>query len=271
MRYATYADFLPATWTIPTGTPRTDYGVTNLGDLDPSNPVWITGTTIRVTADLGSAQPVAAVAIIAHNFDEDLTVLVQANSSNSFGSPPLSMAITIEAPFAEFGCNALLDLSAVLDSASRTYRFWSITNSGDSNSVSVAIGEIVFATEWRTMDPSLRHDYRMPQTRLAAQQSSKRGVQTIYDFGARERSLIGSTRVGPTALDTVLDWCDIQRQQVRPMLVQIDENATSRRHREVRLCRFDGATIMPVSLIHNIVYDVDLAFEELGSGQVLGA
>lgn len=270
MKYARYDDLVRPTWTLTTGTPQSsDYGVANLGGQpDPSLPVWIDSTSIDLRADLGADTDLGAVALIAHTFDAALNVRFQANSSSSFASPGLDEEFTIETAYNDgFTCHALIDLTALAAS----YRYLRVYNA-TANGRTVAIGDIVIATSWRTLDPSLSLQYQRPQVHYGSKQTSKRGVQTVYDLGSRGRQLLGKmTGLSTSDLDTVLDWSDAQHQFARPMLIQLDENSGSRRGREPHLARFINATVNPTSQFHEIAYDVMMEFEELGQGELVGA
>jgi hypothetical protein len=270
MYYARYDDLLRPTWTLTTGTEQSsDYVVGNLGGQpDPSLPVWITGTSIDLRADLGAAHTLGAIALIAHTFDAALDVRFEANTTSSFTSPAFSHAITIETGYNDgFACHAILDLTAL----SVSYRYLRIYNAA-ANSRTVAIGDIILATSWRVLDPSIAHPYQRPQQHYGNKHTSKRGVQTVYDLGSRGRQLLGKMNaIAPGDLDTVLDWSDEQHQFVRPMLIQLDPASASRRGREPHLARFIQAVVNPTSQFHEIAYDVEMQFEELGCGEVIGA
>lgn len=270
MRYARYDDLIRPDWTLTTGTAQSsDYDVTNLsGEPDPSLPCWITGTSIDVRSDLGIAYDLAAVALINHTFDAALNVRFQANSSSSFTSPAVDEAFTIETAYSDgFACHALIDLTAL----AAHYRYVRIYNAS-ANSRTVAIGDVVLVSEWRTLDPSIAHAYQRPQTHYVSRQTSKRGVQSVYDLGSRSRQLLGKLNaIAPGDLDTVMDWRDEQHQSARPMLIQLDEHSTSRRGREPYLARFIQATAVPISQFHEIAYDLEMQFEELGGGELVGA
>lgn len=273
MKYSRYSDRRNPTWSLVTGTARSGYAVTALNDLDPSAPHWIEETTIRVVADMGSALEVQAMWMFAHNFDAGLNVRLQANATNVWTSPSLNVPITIETAYRDgFAVDAEVDLTHLFNAAiDRTYRYWSIVNTS-ANSVSVSIGEVWLASEvnWFTNN-DLAHDYALPFGHLVSESKSKRGVQTVYDMGTRERSLTGRIRVNSSDLDTLLDWDDDQHGKARPMVVVLDEDASSVRLREPRLVRFTDIQKVAQSLKHDTLYDVSLGFDELGRGEVIGA
>lgn len=270
MRYARYTDLLRPTWTLPVGTARDGYEASHLGNLEPDDICWIEETTIRLVTDLGAATPLAVVALINHTFEEDLTVLVQAHTADVWTAPDLSEEIPILAPYRNgFPCHALIDLTALFEEAGRTFRYWSVTNVGDANDRTVAIGEIVLATDWRSLD--VANGYQKPHEQVTAQQRAKKGVQTVYDFGTRGRSLKSSTRGDAGELDAVMDFIEDQHAGTRPLLLQLDAASATRRHVEPWLARYVGSTITPVGIGHDAATDVTLDFEEMGCGELVGA
>lgn len=270
MEFCRYTDRRTPTWSLVTGTAKSGYPVTALGDLDPSAPLWIDETTIRVVADMGSALEVQGIGIFAHNFDQALTVKLQANGSNVWTAPSLSVDLTIEPAYRDgFACDVWFNLTHSF--SSRTYRYWSITNAGDPNSVSIAIGEIWLASTVRQLsNTDLAHDYQRRLQHLVTASTSKRGVQTVYDMGSRARGLMGHVRATSDQLDEILDWDDDQHGSARPMVVVLDPEGESQRVREPHMARFQGVEKAVESMIHDRLYDVSLAFEEMGRGELVG-
>jgi hypothetical protein len=268
-----------ATWTIQTGTAKSGYPASALGDLDPSAPCWIDETAITLVGDLGSAKELQAVFLFHHTFAEGLSVLFEANSVNSFngGSPaaPLSQLIPIPAPyFTGFGCHAWINLLELLPNAGdRTYRYVSISNVLDANDRSVAIGEIWIAGVWQALSPSsIRHDYERPEAQLVTRHQSKRGVQTVYDLGSRVRRLEAQVQFTSQAgRDQILDWFDDAHGTARPSVIVLDDQSGNRRSAEPHLVRFDSTPITPASVVHDETYSLRLSFEELGAGEPIPA
>jgi hypothetical protein len=89
------------------------YGAGNLLNLNP-NSLFRSGATFPIVIDLGSAQQVTAFALMNHNLVAgQSTLTLQANSSDSWGSPAYSQAITVTDH----------KLIFYLD---QTYRYWRI-------------------------------------------------------------------------------------------------------------------------------------------------
>ncbi len=275
MHYATVLDRLAPTWTLPVGTPRTDYPATAVGNSDPSAPCWIEEDVIRLVGDFLVAEEMAAAFLIGHTFEEGLTVKFQAHASNVWTAPTLDEEIPIPAWYLNgFSCHAWLDLVAALPlAADRTFRYVSVTNVGDANGVSVAIGEIVIVGAFRPLLPDvlIQEGYQLPDENLVSRQQSKRGAQTVYDLGSRERGLSVHAFMDLSGYDAVMDWVDAQHGAARPMVIILDPDSTSRRLSEPRYVRFLEAKIVTSGIKHGAAYEVTLYFEELGQGEMVAA
>ncbi len=106
-------------WTIETATPFGPAGLHDLnrdtvfrsGGLDGPN--WI-------KADLGSAKRVRAVFVMDHNISPTATLTLQANSTDSWASPPYEQSLT----------HGKTRLGLFLD---RTYRYWRLVIQDQTN------------------------------------------------------------------------------------------------------------------------------------------
>lgn len=103
-------------------------------DLDRNTYWQSTGdSSENIVVDLGSAQAVTAFLIGDHNLTAGATITLQANSSNSWGSPAYSQVVTVQDP-------AYLYLS-------QTYRYWRVLLADASNPDGyIKIGELYIGT-----------------------------------------------------------------------------------------------------------------------------
>lgn len=277
MYYATINDRRTVTWSLLTGTGRSGYPVGNLGSSDPSAPCWCNENAIQLAGDLGAAVVLRGIALIAHTFDEGLSVKFKAASSAFSGSPSpdIDLEIPILAPMGDgFTCHAWLDLATAFpDEADRTFRYVSVDNLDDANSRSVSIGEIVLVGDLLPLLPEvlLQEGYQLPDGYLVSEQSSKRGVQTRYDLGSRERGFAVNAFMSLEGYDQVMDWRAAQHGSARPMLTILDPDSTSRRLSEPRFANFVDAKISASDIKHGVAYSVTFNFEELGQGEPVDA
>lgn len=277
MDYSRYTDRLVPTWSVIQGTERTGYEVANLGDLDPSHPLWIEENTLVVAGDLGASFEIQAIVLANHTYAEGTDVRFKCAASPLGGSPAptttVDLAIPIPADYRNgFSCNAWVDVAAVLTLSNRTTRYFSIGNESDPNDRTVSIGEIWIAGVFRPLSPEdVGHDYTEPGGQIVSRQASKKGVQTVYDTGSRSRGLTAKCRTVLVGRDAVLDWRDDSHGSARPMVIVLDRESTNRRNAEPKLVRFLDVAITPVSLMHEVVYDLVLNFDELGFGEPVNA
>jgi hypothetical protein len=212
------------------------------------------------------------VALVNHTFDAGLQVLFQMNSSNSFGSPPVSEAFTVPTHYENgYACNAFVDLEAAIPVAgNRTYRWISVANPSQANSAEVAIGEIWVCGSggWRRLTPyDIRHEYTIRNGHLVVSHRSVKGVHTRYDVGARDnRSWAVAVGTDQTGLEQLLEWEDDARHPAYPSLVSLDEASSNQRDAEPRIVIVTEA-LESRSLHHGVFYTVEFALQELGFGE----
>lgn len=275
--YSRPTDRLFPTWSVATGTAKTGYGVdkintTNL-TTDPSEPLWIDETSIRITGNLGSAQEVTAVAIIGHSFSESANVRFQMNSSPTWTTPPVDVALTVRTRYLNGErFNPVTDLVAAIPlAASRTYQYISIANL-TTNNRDIAIGEvwIAGASGWRQLH--ILHTFEMiPDSNVVAMDRSRKDVQVAYDYGVREnRGFSVEVLQGLSEENLWREWYESAHGVALPSLVvlDLDETSTDRRFSEARLVRFSEFKSVQ-SLAHRYAYSFSASFEDYGQGEPL--
>lgn len=189
-----------ATITVQTGTVDSDYPLANLVDDNPAKPAKLTTTTGRIVFDFGSAQTLQLIALIHTNLDAGLTVKIQANATDSWGSPSVDLAITIPTvPDDDYPINPWLDLSG----SAYSYRYWAIYISG-TNSAAVAIGEVWMQATKRSFTRNILWGCEEMEVRPSVEHATTYGVTTVYPFGIRMRRVSGSVRANQTAAAELL-------------------------------------------------------------------
>lgn len=257
-----YADFHTVTWTVATGTPLTDYGVANLTDLDPSNPLSISETTIVLTGDQGSALLTDVVTLHHHNFPAGTTLRLQMNSSNSWGAPPVDMTVDVGTWTDDgFAPHILFDLKTAYPVAGdRTYRYLRFTNDDVATSP-ISIGEMVVGAL-----STLTRGMQLPLTRITAwgagYVAAKRGPRYIHDRRTRERAWSARLSVISSEWSTFRNLIAASKGLVYPMLVWPSNVRTD----EPILGRWSVPSLTERNTV-NTVEDVDATFEELSCGE----
>ena len=193
--------FATATVTVQSGSGDANYVAANLTDKDPSNPAKLTGTTGAWQLDLGSAKSIPLVGLGHHNLVAGLTgVKIQANSSASWGAPPLDVQFTIPTYDLDgFSVQPWLDLSAITN----TYRYWllKITN---ANTNPVAVGELVGYTAKHTLEVNYSWGAEFVEDHPIIEHVTERAASLIYEVGTKQGSLHGEVDTTDAGRDTLL-------------------------------------------------------------------
>lgn len=200
MPYAGPARFAAVTWTLAAGTALDDYGLANLIDLDPSNPLAIEETAIDLRGDLGAPTRIDAVLLFHPNFDEAVTLRLQIHSDTASWAGTTDIDFTIEVPawlgrFSKHLCFYVAGEEPT--EASRTRQYLRITNV-DANGAPIKIGEIVVLTQVDEVDLGVQPELQRALTYGRSVVEAKKGPQYIHDRRTRDRRWIGSLNNDPT-------------------------------------------------------------------------
>lgn len=245
-----------ATISVQTGTADTDYPMTNLVDGNPAKPGKLTTTTGRIVFDFGSAQTLQLVALIHTNLDAGLTVKIQANATDAWGSPSLDTAITIPTlPLDDYPLNPWLDLSGSV----HTYRYWAIHVSG-TNTNPVAIGEVWMQATKRELSPNLLWGYAEAEARPTVEHRTTYGVSTVYPLGPRLRTVVGRVKATVAGAADLLALERDAKHRANPFLFILhpDQN-------DALYVRWAGGSFAQRYEFTSI-RPIDVAFEETSRG-----
>jgi len=203
--------------TITGSTTTSGYPATNVAH-EFKTKVWRTGSTVAaetLTFDLGSAKAVTAVILLAHTLTaSDTSIQLLANSSDSWGSPAFTQALT----------HASNVISQTF--SSQTYRYWRITFTKSAAGETRDIGRVFLGTYHET---AIQPDYDGfdldPQDRTTKQKSI--GGQTYADQRSQYRMLSldwsGVSQSQMTNFKTIADTVGAHTS----FFVQVDPNATA--------------------------------------------
>jgi hypothetical protein len=164
--------------------------------------------------------PVAAnyFALMNHNLTVGATVVIQANSSDSWGSPAFTQTVTI--PIAVSG---ITTWAVAAFSATKTYQYWRLTIADASNiDTYIKIGYVFLgmATTGSGIDID---GITIPKNSTSLSQESYSG-QTYGDYRLNYRSAIftfsGITTAQKVEMETFFYTCDL----IRPFILLIWES-----------------------------------------------
>lgn len=149
-------DLAQAAVAVASATADPNYPAANLIQWNPAKPAKLTGTSGDWVVQLAGPQEVAAVAIPYHYLDAGLDVRIQGNTSDSWGTPAFSHAITIPAKRLDGPSYQRWTVTPYLIfDTPQTYQYWRLAIVG-TNSQPVAVGRLMLLGAIR--DVSLRFD-----------------------------------------------------------------------------------------------------------------
>lgn len=209
-----------ATVAVNSGTEDSAYPAANIKDLNPAKPAQLTTTTGSWTFNFSSPQQVDLLAIVMHNLTAGLNVRLQANTTSSWGAPPLSLAITIPTYREdEFPYNPWLDVASIIPvAASRTYAWWRLVVVG-TNGAPVKIGEVWLGATKRNLIRNIKWGSTRSEERPGVVHMTDHLVRPKYDFGVLRRSVVVEIENTDLSLEDVLAWGRSCRWAMRPTLI----------------------------------------------------
>lgn len=165
------------------------YPAENLTDENPAKPAKLTTTSGNFVIDFAGTVTAKGAALLYHNIDAGVTVTLQANSSDSWGSPPFSETFTIPALLEDgWTVSPWIEFDAV------TYRFWRLLFSG-TNTYPISVGRLCIVTEFREAWAAAANDVRWgvqeDEDHGLIELPTELGVETIYPLGGKRRRFSG--------------------------------------------------------------------------------
>ena len=162
--------------TITVSSEDTDWPKENLQDHRHTLFWQSTGVSDEwIKWDLGSAKDVKAFVLKYHNFTSGATVKIQANSSDSWTSPPLDVTLSIVSGA----------MQKMWDTP-QSYRWWRLYMDDDSNSDGYLRVGRIFCGLWKS--PSVNFNWRRPWSQIfSATRRQASGGQIIARKKANTR------------------------------------------------------------------------------------
>jgi hypothetical protein len=210
-------------------TPSTEnslYPIENVYDKDPSKPFRMLAVTGNIVWEFTSPENVDLLFIHGHNLEQNLEVRLQANSSNSWGAPPLNQLITI--PEWELDENGERSVDAFLDLTSitpRSYAFWRLVVVG-SNPSFVSLGEVWLGETKRSLNVDILYDVEEKVRKSVIQHVTEYDTDLFYRLGVKIKHFEAEIQaLTPTALKSLRDWWDSCDGPYAPTPVYYDTEA----------------------------------------------
>lgn len=191
-----------ATATVETGTPNTDPNYTPdiLQNDNPAQVAKIDSVTGAWLFTFAAAQRIDLAALIHHDFiasgsSPDITVVLEANTSNSWGAPAFSAAFTIPAWRAsgttwQWPINPWLDLTAESDYSTTGWQYWrlSIVN----NDQNLQLGGVKLYSAFQQFVADFRPSLPRATRKRSIVNTTAFEVDTIYPRGINRWEQTGS-------------------------------------------------------------------------------
>lgn len=183
---------------VNTGTEDTAYPAAYLADGRLGRPAKLTTTSGSWVFSYASAVRVDLVALGAHNVG---AVTLEGNTTNSWGSPAFSAALTIPSITADgHSVNAWLDLTTAAGYSAGGFQYWRLVVSG---SVPCAVGEVWLGAVRRIAVRNYRWGFTVAEKLAAIAHETEFLVPHVYALGSRQRSMdvvFNTTDAGALAL-----------------------------------------------------------------------
>lgn len=168
---------------------RATLGVQNLLDGDP-NTLFQSTAVDNLVFDLGSAQNVTAFALMNHNFvASQSTFKLQANSSDSWSSPPYDNSITVTNTYQ-------------IEYLDETYRYWR-TDPTDGALSEVSIGEL-FLGEYLELTKNAWWGTQEGLGYIGSAQESQWGIRRQQGSGQRRIYTLQYDHMRDTDIDALI-------------------------------------------------------------------
>lgn len=214
---------------IAASTTTTGYPASNVAH-EFKQRVWRTGATVAaetLTFDLGSALACTSVILFNHNLTaSDSSIQLLANSSDSWGSPAFTQALT----------HASSIISQTF--STQTYRYWRITFTKSSSSETRDIGRVFLGTYHDTEAQPTYDGLKIePQDRTTIQRSI--GGQTYADSRSIYRQVrLDFDGISQTQMTTFKTIADTVGRHTS-FFLQVDPSGTSgTEQREILYVKF---------------------------------
>lgn len=170
----------------PTGDEDPDYPITNWNEIKPAKPSKLLTADGAWVFDFGAAVNVAVFALLYHNFDPGLNVLLEWDSDAGFSPAVGSQSITIPVATEDgWTVSPWVEVNG-----SPTYRYWRLSVTG-GNTVPLSLGRPYFGGALRDLTNDVRWGVEEAEEFINVEHQTDLGVETIYNIGSKRRRFNG--------------------------------------------------------------------------------
>ena len=202
-----------------------------------------------LTVDLGSPQQVKALILFDHNLTAAATITVKANSSDSWGAPAFSEAIT-------WSAGKILHYL----STPQTYEFWQLQISDPANAYSyIEIGEI-FLGSFLELSANYLEGYSRPTKFLQSVNQTQYGITRKRFFNQQKTFRFNYTHMAPADVASMEALVDAICSRSSGIINPIWFNSDSAVPADTWLVSLDALPIQNSKLSY---FDMPLQFTEV--------
>lgn len=196
------------------------YPPENLVDRVPSRPAKLTDKNGDFIFAYTGPQRIDVASIIHANFDTGLTVFLQGNATNAWGSPTFSCRFSIPQWQYGYPVNPWLDLTTQPGYNPMGFQYWRISIA--LNSVPISIGEVVLASRKRQLQYSVRWGSTRVLKFPTVIHETDMEVRLMYGYGIQHRRLDATCDLSSTGETDFLAWVRDARGPLLPFLIVPD-------------------------------------------------
>lgn len=204
--YGLNSEIVTPTWSLTT--PNATYPAVNAGNFTDemyATPALSTATTDDLIGTFGAAQRVDWL-VLWHNLSASLAnVKVEMNAANSWGSPTISIPITVPAKRKNGHTQKIfVDLTAAAGYTTAGKQYIRV-HMGTANSAPVGLKVMAFSNK-RNFGKHVRVGFKPQRQLMGIELTSEIGHTWAYDKKAAPRLLIGQLDLTDSGLASLIDW-----------------------------------------------------------------
>jgi hypothetical protein len=210
----THLDNVASQATVTVSAEDTTYPIANAIDLNPQRPSKLTATTGWWKFSFAAAQRIDLISLWRNNFTAGLSVQIQGNATDAWGSPSLDTTIVIPTiPEDSDPLNPFKLLTGVTGYLISGFQYWRI-NIPSANSHNLAIGDIWLSNITRILT-GLQWGVEITEEHPIIEHLTKFRVSLIYDLGVRLRKFESDGIINATDYATLTSWYRACRGKAR--------------------------------------------------------
>lgn len=196
------------------------YGAVQLIAEGPARPAGITADNGRWIIDAGAPISPVAAAALYHNIDAGTgTMRLEANSSDSWGSPPWTQDFVVPSATEDgWSVSPWMFLEG-----SPSYRYWALAVDGPNSIDPIRVGRLMLLGTLRQMQNDVRWGVIEEEEHHILEHATDLGIETIYELGGKRRRFSGEFALDNSTSNEFITLCRSAKSRLTPWLLIPDE------------------------------------------------